>query len=531
MAQRVLALGLDGYEPSLGDEMMAAGRLPNFRRLRARGASWRLDHGRAKRTGLAWEQVSTGLAPEASGRHAAVDFDPATYLTWQAPTALRPFAADLPVRTVVFDTPYFDLRQAAGVRGAVSWGAHDPGVPAFSRPAGLNEEIRTRFGPYPAEDYIYGFVWQSPDATARMARRIVEASALRGEIALWLLRERLPDWDLALVVVSEYHSAIEALWHGLDRAHPLHALPSAPAAGEAIRAVYEIADAMLGRLIDAFPDAAVVAFAMHGMGPNDSDVASMLLLPELMFRHAFGRPYLRARRWPATASGVPLLSEGEDWHGAMEALVPRPRGVRKRPSLRARRVLRRLTRMRRKGVHALDWMPAARYAPFWPAMPAFALPSYYDGRVRINLAGREAEGRVAVEDYDAACAGIESLLRAARNALTGEPAVDAVERCAGADPRALGPSESDLVVTWRSAPLGIVHPALGRIGPVPYRRTGGHSGPHGVAYVMADGVAPGARGTASAFDVVPTLLDLLGARAAPRLSGRSLLAREALAAE
>ena len=33
----------------------------------------------------------------------------------------------------------------------------------------------------------------------------------------------------------------------------------------------------------------IVAFTMGGMGANQSDVQSMALLPELLFRHAFGR--------------------------------------------------------------------------------------------------------------------------------------------------------------------------------------------------------------------------------------------------
>ena len=45
-------------------------------------------------------------------------------------------------------------------------------------------------------------------------------------MARWLLAERLPEWSLGMVVVSELHSAIEALWHGIDPDHPLHGLPS-----------------------------------------------------------------------------------------------------------------------------------------------------------------------------------------------------------------------------------------------------------------------------------------------------------------
>jgi predicted AlkP superfamily phosphohydrolase/phosphomutase len=528
---RVLVIGLDGYEATIGDDLMAQGLLPNLRRLRERSACFLLDHGKAKRTGLAWEHVSTGLAPEDSGRWAAVDFDPDTYQTWQMPTAARPFPADLPVRTVVFDTPYFDLAQAPGVRGAVSWGAHDPGTPATSRPAGLNEEIRARFGAYPAGEYIYAFVWQSPEETKQMAAKIVEATELRGKIARWLFAERLPDWDLGAVVVSEFHSAIEALWHGLDARHPLHSLPSAPSAGAAIRDVYLAADAMIGDLVGAFPDVDVVVFSMHGMGPNDSDVASMLLLAETMYRHSFGKPCLRERQWPTNAGGVPLLREDENWSDAMRALIELPELPPTPLAMRIRRRLRRRAQLSKESVFTVDWMPAARYSPVWPAMRAFALPSFYDGRIRINLNGREAAGKVAVEDYAAVCDELETLLRECRNVITGEPVVREIDRSGGADPMALGRSESDMTIVWNSSPLGLVHPVLGQIGPVPYRRTGGHSGRYGMAYIATDGVVPGERGIASSFDVVPTVIDLLGERRPPRLSGRSLLDGVAIARE
>jgi predicted AlkP superfamily phosphohydrolase/phosphomutase len=167
-------------------------------------------------------------------------------------------------------------------------------------------------------------------------------------------------------------------------------------------------------------------------------------------------------------------------------------------------------------------MPTYLYQPYWHAMRFFALPSFYDGRVRINLAGREGEGMVLPADYETVCDEVESLVRACRDLRTGEPAVDHVERCRGRDPLTLGPTESDLVIVWRGAALGIEHPGLGRIGPLPYRRTGGHTGPHGMAYLAGDGIAAGDGGVRSSFDVVPTIIDLLGEKVPPELSGRSL---------
>jgi arylsulfatase A-like enzyme len=47
-----------------------------------------------------------------------------------------------------------------------------------------------------------------------------------------------------------------------------------------------------------------------------------------------------------------------------------------------------------------------------------------------------------------------------------------------------------------------------------------------MAYIAADNIAPGDRGTRSSFDVVPTLFDLLGERLPPNISGHSLLDAE-----
>jgi hypothetical protein len=87
----------------------------------------------------------------------------------------------------------------------------------------------------------------------------------------------------------------------------------------------------------------------------------------------------------------------------------------------------------------------------------------------------------------------------------------------------MGETDADVVFVWRGAPSGFRHPRLGQIGPVPYRRTGGHTGGPGFAYLAGTPLAAGDYGTRSAFDVVPTVLDLLCAGGVQRVSGVSLL--------
>lgn len=171
----------------------------------------------------------------------------------------------------------------------------------------------------------------------------------------------------------------------------------------------------------------------------------------------------------------------------------------------------------------MDWMPLVRYQQHWPRMEAFALPSFYDGRIRINLRGKERLGKVQADRYRDTCKRISQMLRECRDPRTRLPAVREIEYPGrGRDPVRMGPTESDLVIVW-NGPLALQHPWLGQIGPVPYRRTGGHTGRFGVAWMEGPDLVPGDYGVRSSFDIVPTLVSLLGQQSSLPLSGHSLL--------
>jgi len=530
---RVLAICLDGYEPSLALAMMNAGEMPAMRDLAERSARYRLDHGPDLRTGLAGEHVATGLSATDASRWAAVHFNRDTYEVWQQGTTLPPFPSRYPFRTVVFDPPYFDLAAAPGVVGMVNWGAHDPGVAPAARPAVVMDEILQRFGAYPAGAWIYGTPWNSVERAGAMGEHLAGAVRLRAQIAAWLFKQRLPDWDLAILTVSEAHSAIEGLWHGIDECHPLHGLPSSAVARAGVRAVYREIDALVRQLQAEVPDATVVVFSMHGMGANGSDPASMFLLGELLYRHAFHAP---RHNWSGELSwvreGVPALPESQAWAAFVRSGFRNSAGRRKRPL--ARRLGDRLARMLRptkrdsavaRRKRSIDWMPIADYRQAWPLMPAFALPSFYDGRIRLNVKGRESRGTVPLERYARVRDEIADLVRQCRNPAGGGRVVKAIEFPDRRSPLEIGETESDLIVVWDDAPLGLTHPDLGTVGPVPYRRSGGHTGQHGFAYFAGESIDPGERNVASSYDVIPTILDLLGVRD-DTISGSSVLHRD-----
>ncbi len=407
---------------------------------------------------------------------------------------------------------------AESARGIANWGSHDAGVPRTTRPAELWSEIEGRFGSYPAEAHIYGIVWSSADRTQRMADELIAAVELRRRIARWLLSERLPDWDLAILALSELHSVVETMWHGWDPEHPLHHASSARGAREAVVGVYAAVDRLIGDLTSCFPDATTLAFASHGMGPNHSDVAAMILMAELMHRHTTGRTAFR----PSDTA-----REAVEWSdGINRSLVIRaPRPTRDR--LLSRLGIKRPRRPEPPFDHPLDWMPTARYRRAWPRMKAFAIPAYHDARIRLSVRGRESGGLVRQRDYRRTLDEVAEVVRQCRDIADGRPLDAEIDYTSLGDPLAISGWQADIVIRLKRNVLGIRHPDLGEIGPVPHRRTGGHTGQYGVAYLKGPAIAPGDRGVFSTFDVTQTVIDQALHRPPRTALGKALHAKSA----
>lgn len=541
MAQkRVLAVLLEGFDPILEQKYRAAGELPVLERLRQSSAVYDLDHGPDPRMGLFGEQIAAGLTPEAGERYSVVEFDSDRYIAAQQGALLRPFTDSVDGNVVVFDIPYFGLELTDRTQGILNWGPHDPGGPFRSRPESITDELIEKFGPYPAEPYVWGITWNSLHHTREACRTLVESVDIRSDAARWLLGDRLPEWDLALLSVTEPHSATEQLWHGIDTEHPLHQHPTAAIAAEGMLDVFRATDRLVGSLIDDFPDASVVVFSMHGMGSNSSDVSSMVLFPELMSRAFAGTALFEAPAgWSSQRDQIPSLAEDEHWLPTIKSIYEGTYGVeaprRPLPERLRRKVMRRVNRLRgaRAGgsddyARELEWHPTYRYHDLWPQMKAFPVPSFDDGRVRVNLIGREAKGVVPLADYERTLDEVEALARSVVNPRTGESVVKEVARPVlerGDDPMTAGSSAYDLAIVWNDT-NAFEHPEHGLIGPIPYRRTGGHTGKYGEAYVSDPDVVAGERGLRSSYDVVPTLFELLGQPIPSGMSGTPLLRSE-----
>jgi len=550
---RVMVLCLDAFHAPLGDQLIAEGRLPGLKRLKEQSARFELEHGpegKSRYTGLTWEHFSAGRKPESTGRWSVITWDADAFEARQLNVAEPPFLADLDVKCAIFDPPYWDIEAQSNAVGVVGWSGHDTGCHPTSVPETLMTEIVAKFGHPPSVAELNTMVYASPDHTRRMGEIIRDTTVLRTDIASWFFSERCTDWDVAVLGFGEPHDAVELFAHGIIPGHMLSDYPTAAIAREELYRCYEVLDAQVTRLMDQFPDCTFVAFTMHGMGLNDTDLPTMLLLPELMYRMEFEQPLFRSREdWQSAP--VPVLKEGEDWNGAViGAMVHPPKGMfenlPERAAGKARAVAyKALSKvfgdgagdflydkdvMKGEGLqhksYSVAWMPSAQYAPYWPQMKAFGVPAYFDGRVRINLQGREKFGIVPVDEYHTVLEHLKQTLLECVDTRTGLPVIREMETPGVDDPLGLDGTQADIKILWNGSPVGFRHPKYGDIGPAPVRRVGGHSGGYGALYIMGEGIESGDFGVKSSFDVAPTIVELLGKVRPNWMDGETVLQKD-----
>jgi len=549
MTAPVIAIGLNSADPELIEKWMRAGKLNNLKKLCEQGVYQRLDNSQAYggerrpffNTEAVWAMFQTGVHPDKSGYWGTIEYNPLHYNACSDPlrggydyVKYKPFYALGPdYRVITFDVPVAAVcAEVAGLQ-VVGWGGHYPFVTPGSSPANLLPEINGKYGTNKILFKDNGPFWD------RRYLRWLETESCqsirtRADICLDLM-QRSP-WDLLLAVITETHGASHDLWFMSRPDHPLHeAIGGIATDHDPLQKVFEEADRAIGKILAAAPEEAnVICFSVHGMQGNVTDLANYVFLPELLYRWTFpGKACFPIESTEAVPDSPITGATGRYWMGEIWRRKCE-RNFLKR--LLHRHLPSHLIRPQANDgllfPYSLDfrgteigWMPAQWYRKSWPRMRAFALPSYDDGHIRINLGGRESHGLVAPGDYTKTCEQVTRFLLSVRNARSGRPMVREVIRTRGsAAEDSPGLPYADLIVRWRPGPADVVDsPDVGRIGPFPYSRTGGH---RSEGFVIGKG--PGLRGGflaqhGEAIDLGPTILRLLGAPVPAHVEGRSLL--------
>ncbi|MEL6137676.1 MAG: alkaline phosphatase family protein [Cyanobacteria bacterium J06628_6] len=554
MKTPVIAIGLDATEPSLIEEWIAAGQLPALARLRATGSYQRLQNQGYYRAETPWTSFLTGCSPETTGywgpvKYHADRYDVEKVGAYKYNNFLPFYALNDDFKSAIFDMPQTALMPVFNGVQVLAWGAHSPQVARGSQPASLLNDLVNQFGVHPAFGRDHANIYSQKSIT-RLQKWLETGIARRGEICNHLLQS--DDYDFLLTVFGEAHAAGHYMWHLNEAAHPLYG-EQITAGNNLLLSVFKSIDAAINHIIEAAsPETSVVVFSAHGMQNNNLDVTSTFFLAELLYRWnfpakvGFAANANGSRRQPVSGKAARQRWYRQIWAQKHDP-NPLTRFWRAQLPTKGHRILEQLgSRLGYRATSdfvspyalqnsggAFDWQPATWYKPVWPQMKAFALPSFSEGYIRINLKGREPNGLVAPESYDAVCQELIEQLNCLKNGRTHQPVVDRIIRTrTRANQADQGLPDADLIVMWNEEHLAdiVESPTLGSIGPVPYQRSGSHT-PHGFVLMNGPNVEAGESvSTGSALDLAPTLLDLMGAPIPDYFEGQSLLPQRSLTA-
>jgi predicted AlkP superfamily phosphohydrolase/phosphomutase len=537
MSSRLLAIALDAADWERIGEWAGLGLLPTLKEIAGRGSCFALENHPLYRNESPWVSLLTGCTPGKTGYWTPLRYHSRGYRVSNGGAytfdPFRPFHALVPGRRVtMFDLPHCGrlFSEVEGVQ-VLGWGAHSPMSSGRSQPAGLFGALSRRFGSHPAWRTQNRGSWWNGKRLQRLHAALLEGVRRRGAI-LRALRSEHPA-DLSLLAFSEIHIAGHHFWHLSDPDHPAYGHNDLPLP-DFLLDVYQETDRELGRLLDGMAaDENLLVFSPEGGAANWCDLNSMVFLPELLYRWEFpGRSLFSGSGEEAAPRGGVVRPRFADWPEAVwhDHYADLPPHWLPRPLRQPFRKLAGIPGchfpfylLRRLG--ALQWQPATWYRPWWPRMRAFALPSYGDGCIRINLRGREPQGIVAPADVGSLCRELTERLLALRDPRSGRPLVREVVRTreqapgieAGREP------DADLVVLWeRQANDMAGDGETARLGPAPFWKSGSHR-PTGFVVGLGPGIPrQGPVGTAHVVDLAPSVLDLLGIGVSGHMDGRPL---------
>ena len=526
-AKSVFAIGLDSADHAMIEKWSAAGHLPNLQRLRSEGSYSSLRHLEFYSDETPYTNFLTGCLPNTTSFWGPFRFSPSKYKVTAKPYEFKPYtpfytyAGEGDRSVCAFDIPHCPslFPEMKGIQ-LLGWGCHAAMGPLQSMPSDLAGEIEQTYGEHSGLALEYEGSWCEATYLKKFHAALLESIERKTQICLDLIERQ--HWDLFLTVFSEPHFALHKFWHLSDPTHPLFSLMS-DSDYDPLLEIYQALDSSIGKIFNAVPDDAdVMVFAAHGGEGNVADLHSMVFLPELLHRYSFdGRAYLcRQQSGNDQLPPVQTSIERDDWLRAVWAqMAMSPITML---SLHQWRVGSRLLPWRHGD---LWWQPLTWLEGYWPKMKAFALPTFGDGYIRINLEGREKSGIVPSASFDAVCDEITQLLMDLRNPRNNEPVVKEIVRTVS-DPRAQGSAlpDADLVVVWRQPPADVVQsPAYGQLGPLPFRETGGHR-PQGFMTIRGDGIQSGhVLQNGLVTDLAPTILSRMGLSSPAHMTGKNLL--------
>ncbi len=552
MTKPTIVIGLDAAEPRLIEQWMSEGHLPNLSNISQQGTYSRLNNTvnycgvptEYSTTEPLWATFSTGCRADKLGYWDTTSYNPENYgivcdvvKSGYDYQEFPPFyALGDDYKVAVLDVPVTVLSDRLKGLQILGWGGHYPYTVSASNPPELFPAVVKKYGKNPVLHKDNGLWWQ-PDYVKWIQQAVHQSIDGHSAIARELLKQ--DTWDLFLMVFGETHTIGHDLYNYSQPDHPLYnSLTKNGTKPDPVLATYQHIDRAIGEILAETPeDANILCFSVHGMAANFTDLLSMAVLPELLYRFNFpGKVAIGAGKLGTTPPPMVTKPIRNSWAGEIWSQVYEPNPIKKlfrtwthKKFLRSKKhgLLSPYSLLDEPIEQELDmaWMPSMWYSSLWSEMKVFALPAFTNGHIRINLKARERDGKVDATEYDALCDEITAILYELRDGRNGNPVVKQVVRTRR-DPLDNDPKlpDSDLVVLWNEPITDVVDsPKYGRIGPLTHCRAGGHKSQ---GFLMAKGadIPPGLDlPPGEAVDLAPTILELMGAPLPSYLDGQPLI--------
>ena len=506
MSNKLLVIGLDGASFNVLDPLIAKGYLPNLSSLIAGGARADLETTFPPITAVAWSSFMTGKNP---GKHGIFEFvrreqnskrELAVNASFRKGRAIWDLLSDEGKRVIVHNFPCtYPPHEINGLMIADFMTPRGRGD--FTYPVALLTEIEAGFGSYRlhlSQTYAEGNV----DA---VLDELYDELEYKAKVAEYLMTRY--EWDAFFQYFWGTDRIQHELWHIIDEAHPRHDKEEARLYRDRVYQYFSRVDEIAGRLIELAGDDSLVLIASdHGFGPAHKYCSLNIWLLQEGFLKLKPDAITRLKKLMFSLGLTPELAF------TLTRKIPvalRPaRGVSSQPG--ASKLL---------GKFFLSFNDVD-----WKASVAFSKGNY--GQIYVNLEGREPNGSVPEEEYNAVRDSIVSRLWEFKDPQTGGPWVGQVFR---REDLYSGPMVQDapdiafLPADMRHLPLGNADFTSNKFMVDAFGISGCHR-MNGVMIASGQAIKPGSSlELASIYDMAPTLLYLLDQSVPEDMDGRVLL--------
>ncbi len=371
----VLAIGIDAAEASFVRQLIERGEMPALRELLEDGQWLRVESPAHIGSGAVWPTFMTGVEPSIHGMYSEWSWMPEVMgVTRYHGRNLTPFWKSLSQQNIalgVFDVPFaLPVGVSRGFE-VCEWWAHDAtGAGLQAGPKRILSLIKEASAhPLSANR----FVDTTPDNLSNLkelAAACIDGVKLRGMLAQRLIGETRP--QLTVMVFPEIHHASHQMWHTIQPDHQFYEgreLGAERTPEPLLKEVYRAVDEQIAGLLKlAGSETTVMVFALHGMR---AAVGFPAFLGPLLCERGFSRlESWPSQTWPKRALSL-LAATKRHTPDSLKKLY-----YKLTPTAATHKLAR----------------PTMLPLYDWKTTRAFSLPTDQYGWIRVNLAGREAQG-------------------------------------------------------------------------------------------------------------------------------------------